>query len=258
MPDWKSGARPDWRNEASRKLANSKLSAEEREEIARELAGYLEDLCSDAPARGIDDSAAGEIAAIQRAATQRAAAELHEDKCLGANLYRARKENPMNVNNRTKRFWLPGTVVLLASALLLEIFQLAGFSPYLPHFWAAKFGANDVWMHHSLAIYVPWLCALPFLGAAGTYWPRRQGSGPALQIAVGLFPAMVFLATFAIFVPVALAMGILPPAKIFVPAVTGQILSWVIIPGAALLLGVLPFLQNSAPRPLAQDAAVRN
>jgi hypothetical protein len=50
-----SGDRPtDWREEAARKLANSKLSAEEREEISRELAGYLEDLCSDAPTRGLD------------------------------------------------------------------------------------------------------------------------------------------------------------------------------------------------------------
>ncbi|HLW82847.1 MAG TPA: hypothetical protein VKS20_12495 [Candidatus Acidoferrales bacterium] len=239
MPDWKSDSRPDWHEAASRKLADSKLSSQEREQIARELAGYLEDLCSDAPSRGIENSAA----AAQIDATQIAVAELHEDQNLGATLYRARKENPMNVNNRTKRFWLPGTAVLLASALLLEIFQLAGFSPYLPHFWAAKFGANDVWMHHSLAIYVPWLCALPFLGAAGTYWSRRQGSGPALQIAVGLFPAMVFLATFAVFVPLALAVGTLPPVRIFLPALTGQIISWVVIPGAALLLGILPFLR---------------
>jgi hypothetical protein len=223
----------DWREEAARKLANSKLSAEEREEISRELAGYLEDLCSDAPSRGVDDPAAA----------RNAAAELHEDANLGAHLYRARKENPMNINNRTKRFWLPGTVLLLASAILLAVLQSAGFQPYLPHFWAAKFGANDVWMHHSLAIYFPWLCALPFLGAAGAYWSRRQGSGPALQIAVGLFPAMVFLATFAAFVPLALAVGTLPPVRIFLPALTGQIISWVIIPGAALLLGILPFLR---------------
>src|SRR5579863_7136817 len=82
-----------------------------------------------------------------------------------------------------------------------------------------------------------------FLGAAGTYWSRRQGSGPALQIAVGLFPAMVFLATFAVFVPLALAVGTLPPVRIFLPALTGQIISWVVIPGAALLLGILPFLR---------------
>jgi hypothetical protein len=223
----------DWREEAARKLANSKLSAEEREEISRELAGYLEDLCSDAPERGIDD----------RAAARNAAAELHEDKHLGANLYRARKENPMYLNNRTKRFWLPGTAVLLASAILLAVLQSAGFQPYFPHFWAAKFNAKDVWMRHSLLIYVPWLCALPFLGAAGAYWSRRQGSGRSLQIAVGLFPAIVFLSVFLAVVPFALAIDTLPPANIFLPTLAGQILSWVIIPGAALLLGILPFLR---------------
>lgn len=41
----------DWRGEAERKLADSKLSAAEREEIARKLAGYLDDLCGGAPRR---------------------------------------------------------------------------------------------------------------------------------------------------------------------------------------------------------------
>ena len=232
---------PDWNSEASRKLANSELSPEEREEISRELAGYLDDLCSDAPARGLDDPAA----------TQIAAAELHEDKHLGAHLYHARKENPMNANDRSKRFWLPGGTVLLASAATLAIFQATGLSPYYPHFWSARFGSTDIWLRYSFFIFVPWLCILPFLGGAAAYWSRRAGSTRAVTVAAGLFPVTVFLATFAVFVPVALATGTLPPAKIFVPALTGQILSWVIIPGVALLLGVLPFLRGRlAPRRL--------
>src|SRR5271170_5128294 len=65
---------PNWREEALSKLADSKLSRDEREEISRELAGYLEDFCASAPARDLDD----------RAATESAAAELREDKYLGA------------------------------------------------------------------------------------------------------------------------------------------------------------------------------
>jgi hypothetical protein len=100
-------------------------------------------------------------------------------------------------------------------------------------------------------IYVPWLCVLPFLGAAGAYWSRRTGSGPALRIAVGIFPAIVFLGTFLVFVPVSLAIDTLP-AKIFLPAFAGLILSWVVLPGAALFLGVLPFLRDgSATRRIA-------
>ena len=223
----------DWRSEASGMLANSKLAPAERDEVSRELAGYLEDLCSDAPAHGLDDSAAMQIAA----------AELHEDRHLGVHLYRARKENAMN--DRTKHLWLPGSIILLASAAALVLFDFAGFSPYFPRAWAGNVGAEP-FLHDSLMIYVPWLCVLPFLGAAGAYWSRRTGSGPALRIAVGMFPAFVFLATFLVWVPICVTIDALPPAKIFLPAFAGLILSWVVIPGAALLLGVLPFLRGSS------------
>ena len=228
----------DWRSEASGTLANSKLAPAEREEIARELAGYLEDLCSDAPSHNLDDSAAMQIAA----------AELHEDKHLGAHLFRARREGTMN--DRTKQLWLPALTILLASVAALTIFQLAGFSPYFPHFWSARFGSTDVWLRYSFFIYVPWLCVLPFLGGATAYWSRRAGSTRAASIIAGMFPASVFLATFVVFVPVALAVGTLPPAKIFLPALAGQILSWVVIPGAALLLGILPFLRSGSVAPM--------
>ncbi|MGB6820666.1 MAG: hypothetical protein WBE21_01205, partial [Candidatus Acidiferrales bacterium] len=115
----------DWRSEASGTLANSKLAPAERDEVSRELAGYLEDLCSDAPARGLDDSAA----------TQRAAAELHEDKHLGTKLYLARREGNMDLNDRVKHLWLPGLTMMLASAVTLAMFQIAGLRPYFQTVW---------------------------------------------------------------------------------------------------------------------------
>lgn len=228
--------RPDWREEASRKLAAAKFSPSEREEVSRELAGHLEDLCSDALARGLDDFAAMQIAA----------AELHEDKYLGVHLYRARKENAMNLNDRTKRLWLPGLTTLLASAASLMILQLAGLRPYFGTVWFRGDSMTPHSVYSYLMFYVPWLCVLPFLGAASAYWSRRVGSGRAARLAVGLFPAFVFLAIFLVFVPASLAMGRLPSADVFIPAFAGLIVSWVIIPGAALLLGVLPFLRGSS------------
>ena len=231
MPD----SSRDWRGEAERRLADSKLSAAEREEISRELAGYLEDLCSDAPARGLDENAG----------MQSAAAELHEDKHLGAKLCRARKENSMNLNDRVKRLWLPGLSILLASAGSLTILQLAGFRPYFQTVWFRGDSITPHSVYAYLMFYLPWLCVLPFLGAASAYWSRRVGSGRAARLAVGLFPVLVFLAIFLVFVPASLAMGKLPPAEEFIPAFAGLIVSWVVIPGAALLLGVLPFLRSS-------------
>ena len=254
----------DWNSEAARKLANSELSPEEREEISRELSGYLEDLCSDAPARGLDDSAA----------TQSAAAELHEDKHLGAHLYRARKEGNMDLNDRTRRFWLPGMSMLFATAALLAAFQVLALGLYHALALTPLVGSlsmhaktypelvRNVMRHNgaALLVYLAWLFTLPFLGALGAYWSLRAGSHRSAQLATGLFPLLLF---FAIFIgqhavgqrgtslPF-LAMDALPPAHLFfmfMSVSSNLLLNWVVMPGVALLLGVLPFLPASrAPR----------
>lgn len=243
----------DWRGEAARTLADSKLSAAEREEIARELAGHLEDLCSDAPAHGLDEDAA----------TQSAVAELYEDKHLGAHLYRARKENPMNLNDRTKRLWLPGMSMFFASAALLAASQAAALWTYhafapVPHAENYPQLVHDFIRHDgaALMIYFAWLCTLPFFGAFGAYWSRRAGSSRSVQIATGLFPLVLFLAIFIGQLDVGqrgtslsfLAMDALPPAHIFflfLSVPINLLLNWIVIPGAALLSGVLPFVYGN-------------
>ncbi|MGB6876269.1 MAG: hypothetical protein WBD87_09575 [Candidatus Acidiferrales bacterium] len=81
---------PDWRNEIARVLASGRFSAEERDEVARELACYLDDLYDAALSRGLDESAA----------TEHASAELYEDARLGPKLRRARQEDNMNDRHR--------------------------------------------------------------------------------------------------------------------------------------------------------------
>jgi hypothetical protein len=185
----------------------------------------------------------------------------------------------MYLNDRTKRLWLPGMAMFVASAALLAAFQLA--AAWMYHYAPTPHAQNYPelmrnFMRHrgaALVVYLAWLYTLPFLGAAGARWSRRAGSGRAVQIATGLFPLLLFLAIFvgqwtAMERPTlgpflnVLGMDALPPAHLFfspfLSVPINLLLSWVVIPGAALLLGVLPFLQNGAPRPLAQDVAVRN
>lgn len=232
-------AKHDWHSEAERKLVNSKLSAAERDEISRELAGYLEDLCADAPARGLDDSGA----------TQHAAAELHEDKNLGATLHRAREENPMHINDRTKRFWLPGMTMLFASAVLLAVFEIAGVRPHLTTISIYGGPADARAVYWPLIIYYPWLCILPFLGAAGAYWTRRAGGRSGVQAAAQFFSTFVFLAIFMTVVQFAGVVGGIygevPLGKTLIPENAGVVLSWVVVPGIALLAGTAPFLRSS-------------
>jgi len=238
-------SRPDWREEARRELADSKLTAAEREEVSRELAGYLEDLCADSPARGLDESAA----------TQHAAAELHEDQHLGAHLYRARKEKRMQINDRTKRLWLPGTSMLLASVGFLAILQIAGFRPYFLTLWLRGGPASPHGLGWPLEMYFPWLFFLPFLGAAGAYWSRRAGGGAAVQAMAGFFCIFVFLASFLTTLLFAFVIGgitgNISTPRTLSPEFAGAVASWVVIPAIALMLGVLPFLRRVTPQPIA-------
>lgn len=256
---------PDWMREAWRKLAGSKFSASERDDVSRELAGYLDDRCSDASARGLEDSTAAQCAAT----------ELHEDKRLGAHLYRARREG--NMNDRTKQLWIPGITLLFASAALLALSQLAAlwvYSAYAPTPHGNNFPGLMAWLmrHNSAAmlVYLAWLYTLPFLGAFGTHWARRAGSSRRTQITLGFFPLILFFAIFLGQYDVAaqstslrfLAMDATPPAHIFflfMPEAGSLFLSWVVIPGGALLLGVLPFLLASrvgAKSPQRMDSAI--
>lgn len=230
---------PDWIREARRKLAGSKLSADEREEVARELAGYLEEVSSDAREHGEKESARA----------QSALAELHEDPRLGAHLYRARKEG--NMNDRTKGLWLPALTLLLATIALLSSFQIPGLShPQYGTLWLRSGAAHwreVFWRIYGTRNFV-WLCILPFLAAGGAYWSRRAGSRRAVQAAVGLSPFLIFATMFMVMVYYSLALQGVPPAKALLPALAVDALKWVAIPGAALLLGVLPFLRAGRDR----------
>lgn len=226
----------DWRDEARCKLADSKLTREEREEISRELACYLEDLCADAP--DLDELTVAQCAA----------AELHEDQYLGATLYRARKENTMHLNDRTKRFWLPGMSMLLASAGFLAVLQAAGFRPYFMTLWLQGGPVSPHGLGWPLEFYFPWLCLLPFLGAAGAYWSRRAGGSLAVQAAVGFFSAFVFLAIFVTVLLFAFVIGgitgnVSEPQTLS-PEFAGAVMSWIVIPAIAMMIGVLPFLRG--------------
>ncbi|MFZ0213330.1 MAG: hypothetical protein WBE20_02635 [Candidatus Acidiferrales bacterium] len=247
----------DWRNEVEQVLAAGKFSAAEREEISLELAGYLDDLYHAARNRGLDEAAA----------IKYAFAELHEDARLGQHLRRAREENTMN--DRTKRLWLPGLTILLSSVVLLETFQAIGFSGFffrimMQHSGPAPNGLMRLVVNRDagLLTYFVWLLGLQFLGAAGASWSRRAGSGRALQIATGLFPLLLFFAVAlaeqaAAHVGTLSTMGelnSLAPGRAFFlfPSGAGLFLSWVVIPGVALLLGILPFLRsNTAERRIA-------
>ena len=220
----------DWHIETSRILARAKFSAAEREEISLELDGYLDDSCSDARTRGLDE----------RSAIEQGITELNQDPRLGAKLRRARKENTMN--DRTKAFWLPGLLSLVGSIVFFAIFDAAGLHPYR----AGDFSSSV--NHFRVTIFLPWLCVLPFLGAASAYFSRRAGSGRTLRVVAALLPVLGFLTGFVVAIPLVFAVNGMLGINATLPAIAAGVLSMVVIPGVGLLLGVVPFLRDSNER----------
>ena len=220
---------PDWNSEVSRELKNAGFSPAECAEISRELGDHLDDLYESLRRDGLDDSAARD----------RALTELHEDPRLGLHLRRAREENIMN--DRTKGFLLPGLLSLVGSVVFFAIFDAAGLHPYRV---VGDFSSSVT--HFQVNIFLPWLCVLPLLGAGSAYFSRRAGSGRTLRLVAGLLPVLGFLTGFVAAIPFVFAVNGMPGINAILPAIAGGMLSLVVIPGAALLLGVVPFLRSAA------------
>ena len=197
---------PDWNSEVSRELKNAGFSPAECAEISRELGDHLDDLYESLRRDGLDDSAARD----------RALTELHEDPRLGLHLRRAREENIMN--DRTKGFLLPGLLSLVGSVVFFAIFDAAGLHPYR----AGDFSSSV--NHFRVTIFLPWLCVLPFLGAASAYFSRRAGSGRTLRVVAGLLPVLGFLTGFVLVVPLVFAVNGMPGIKAIVPAIAAGVL----------------------------------
>jgi hypothetical protein len=157
----------------------------------------------------------------------------------------------LKLNDRTNRLWLPGLTILLTAIVCLGLI----------HFYFLTFGQRIFWLAGRWPVEVnfPWLCVLPLLGAAGAYWSRRQGGSRVMRAAVGLFPVLLFIASFwfeqtqyvILRDPLPIYIGGKHSPQFF-PAFAWSFLNWVVIPAVVVLFGVLPFLcQASVARRIA-------
>jgi hypothetical protein len=234
----------DWGALVSERLGALELDEGQREEIARELAGHLEDFYVERCSRGVSKSEAMERTLAQVADWQVLTQKIRLAK---------RKEE--SVNDRTKGYWLPGLIGFTASMVWLMILQLTVpiRHPWYPtDYMIAAHPASAPRMESNAALqicfsaapYFFWLLAQPVFGALGAYLSRRGGGERGARLVAGVFPALMFLcalsfvALMAFFVernqfvlnhPLYFAMIVFP---------------WVVFPAAALSLGVLPFLRG--------------
>ena len=237
---------PDWEALVSARLGPLDGDERPRAEIIGELAGHLEDEYVERCARG-----AAEFAAVEETLAQ--VADWEE---LARRIRLAKREEGI-MNHRTKGYWLPGLVCFTASMVWMMILQLS-IPIRLPWYPTDCLAPPHVGLAHTLcglsnaqlqiytlaAPYVLWLLTQPMFGALGAYLSRRGGGERRARVVAGVFPALMFM----------IALGIVGVIAVFVernqfvlnhPLYFGaMIFPWVIFPGLALALGVLPFLRQ--------------
>lgn len=219
MPDWGSFVRQHLRGLGAGPLREAEIQAE--------LGEFLEDVYLDALDRGLSPEAA--MAAARE--------EVPDWRRLAQNLRRVgREEGTMSHTART--LWLPGvTMLLIASALLLT---------------AVRLFPAELWSRPGTpaALLAPWLAAYLVFGAAGAWWSRRAGGGTASRFFAGMFPLTLHLAVFLLPLLVALLLEVPKhPEHRQLDFVLRAALGWVLLPGAALAIGTLPFLRGRGSNP---------
>jgi hypothetical protein len=135
------------------------------------------------------------------------------------------------LSQRTRSLWLPALTTFFGVSVSLMVCQFLGMHPRIV--WVGKVAMWFYW---------PWLATLPVFGALGARLSQRaHGPAPA-RLAAGLSPALIMLTVMLLILPWGLAID---GFHFFQLVAFGLgLLNWVAIPGAALLLGTLPFLQK--------------
>jgi hypothetical protein len=217
----------DWSALVQRHLASVRVEEERRRVISAELAAHLEDAC-DAALRG---------GCTEAEAIARAMAQVPDWSALAAAVERsADEDSPMTRQATT--VLLPGTTIMVAAATGLA---------FVVYSTPAVRWLDPRWEVHALAGGLAFLFYV-LLGAIGAAWSRHSGGSPGERLAAGVFP----LALHAAVAAPAVGADVLYTVSRGVGGrhldinMINTILVMLVAPGAALLLGGLPFARRSA------------
>jgi hypothetical protein len=215
----------DWSALVHRHLASLRVDERRRADISFELAGHLQDTYDGAIRRGCSEAEAVSCAMEQ----------VPDWSALALAMHRATHEDP-TMTRQAITVLLPGTTILLAAA--------TGMSLVVYSTPAARW-VDPRWHVHALAAGLAFLFYL-LLGGIGAAWSRHVGGSPGERLAAGVFPLVLHLAMAgpAVGADMLYAFsrgGVGLPLGINIINMT---LVMLVAPGAALLLGVLPFARR--------------
>ena len=212
----------DWSALVHRHLASVRVDERRRREISAEMAAHLEDAYDSALRSGCTEAEAV-ACAMERVPDWRA---------LAVAVQRSIDEDT-TMTRQAITVLLPGTTILLAAATGMSLVVYA--TP-------ADRWVDPRWQVHALAAGLALLFYL-LLGAIGAAWSRHVGGSPGERLAAGVFPLVLHMAMAG---PVVGADLLYALSRGAVGRHLGinfinMILVMLAAPGAALLLGVLPF-----------------
>lgn len=193
------------------------------EEILRELSEHLADHAATLEARGVAPAAAA-----QEALDTVSNWSEFRNEILSAETEEA------NMNYRTKVLWLPALGAFTLSSILLAILIFAGLYPHI------------YWLKDGLFIpfYIPWLLALPMIGAITAFWSKREGGGVLDRLLVSQAPSLIWLATLLIFLALSLFIDRHVRLILKLQGMLTYTVAWVLLPSLGLFLGAVPFLRK--------------
>ena len=212
---------PDWQELVQRRLSGLALDAREKEEVHAELAAHLEEAYETFCKKGLPE----------REAVDRTMEQVSDWRDLQAKILIARRGGFMR--KRARQLWIPGFLTfMLSTFFLMTLPKIFGVHPRI-----VESGPGTIF------VYVPWLAALPFIGALGAYLSSRAGAARTIVLLASVFPVLALPAALLLMLPIGLVVkwiiGMPVDFSFVATAILREGISWILIPGAALLAGGL-------------------
>src|ERR1700682_5480049 len=230
---------PDWQELVRQRLSSLALDAEEKDEVQVELAAHLEESYEALRKEGMPE----------QAAVHRSLSQVTNWQDLQRKIFIAkRREHTMQ--KRLHQLWIPGFLTFTLSTLFLMTLQRLGFQPRIVS-WSGP---------GTILFYGPWLLSLVVFGAVGARLSSRAGGSRGTVFLASVFPVLALTAAVLFIVPIDLGVERILNRPVDFSIVATAILrdgiGWILIPGAALLVGGLLVHLSFSRRSSSQDTAI--
>src|SRR5437879_1193770 len=211
----------DWQKLVGQRLSGLALDTAEKDEVHAELAAHLEDFHESLRTKGLSE----------QAAIQQTLAQVANWADLRRKILIAKKGRDF-MKKRLHQLWIPGFLTFILSTVFLMMLQKLGF-------WSRIVGDGP----NAFLFCGPWLASLLFVGALGAYLSSRAGGSRRAALFASAFPVLALTAAFLLMFPIDLVVdriiGRQVDFRIVATAILREGSGWILVPGAALLVGGL-------------------